>query len=79
MSINYIREFIFGNYYKRIGFSKEDSYYSMKLIEKVPDPRNAKEHYELFLREKSRKSVKQLELITYKPTITYTKPLTLLI
>ena len=51
----------------------------MKLIEKVPDPRNAKEHYELFLREKSRKSVKQLELITYKPTITYTKPLTLLI
>ena len=58
MSVNEIRDFIF-NYYKRIGFSKESSYYSMKrlkrkdllllvdkLIEKVPDPRNAKEHFE---------------------------------
>ena len=49
----------FENYYKRIEFSKESSYYSMKrlkrkdlllltnkLIEKVPDHRNAKEHYE---------------------------------
>ena len=33
-----------------------------KLIEKVPDPR-----YESFLRKKSRKSVKQSEVITYKP------------
>ena len=44
------------NYYKRIGFSKERSYYSMKrlkkellllgnkLIEKVPNPHDAKEH-----------------------------------
>ena len=38
-----------------------------KLIEKVPDPRNAKEHYESFLRKKNRKSVKQSEIITYKP------------
>ena len=58
-SVNEIRDFIFENYYKRIGFSKESSYYSMKrlkrkdllllankLIEKVPDRRNAKEHYE---------------------------------
>ena len=42
---------------KRIGFSKENSYYSMehlkkkllllanKLIEKTPDPINAKKHY----------------------------------
>ena len=30
-----------------------------KLIEKVPDPRNAKENYESFLRKKNRKSVKQ--------------------
>ena len=49
MSANDSRDFIFENYYKRIGFSKEDSYHSLKrsnkknllfankLIEKVPD------------------------------------------
>ena len=80
MSVNDIRDFIFENYYKRIGFSKESSYYSMKrlkrkdlllptnkLIQNVPDPRNAKKHYESFLRKKNRKSVKQLEIITYQP------------
>ena len=58
VSVNKIRDFIFENYYKRIGFSKESSYYSMKrlkkiyccslknkLAEKVPDPCNVKEHY----------------------------------
>ena len=30
MSVNEIRDFIFENYYKRIGFSKENCYYSMK-------------------------------------------------
>ena len=30
MSVNEIRYFIFENYYKQIGFSKESSYYSMK-------------------------------------------------
>ena len=30
MSVNEIRDFIFENYYKRIRFSKENSYYSMK-------------------------------------------------
>ena len=30
MSVNEIRDFIFENYYKRIGFSKENSSYSMK-------------------------------------------------
>ena len=30
-----------------------------KLIEKVSDPHNAKEHYQSFLRKKNRKSVKQ--------------------
>ena len=56
MSVNEIKDFIFENYYKRIEFSKENSYYSMKrlkkkllllankLIEKIPDPCNAKEH-----------------------------------
>ena len=62
MCVNKIREFIFENFYKQIGFSKEGSYYSMnrleredllllafnKLIEKVPDPCNAKEHYQSF-------------------------------
>ena len=59
MSVNEIRDFIFESYCKRIRFSKESSYYSMKrlkstdllllakkLIQKVPDPRNAKEHRE---------------------------------
>ena len=52
------------NYYKRIGFSKERSYYSMKrlkkellllgnkLIEKVPNPHDAKEHCNQFCHRK---------------------------
>ena len=75
MSENDIRDFIYENYYKWIGFSKENSYSSLKrskkkkslllfankLIEKAPKPRNAKQHYESFLRKKNRKSVKQSE------------------
>ena len=38
-----------------------------KLIEKIPDPRNAKEHYQSFIRKKATKSVKQSEIITYQP------------
>ena len=38
-----------------------------KLIEKVPDPRKAKEHYQSFIRKKNRKSVKQSETNTYQP------------
>ena len=34
ISANGIRDFIFENYYKRIGFSKENSYYSMKHFKK---------------------------------------------
>ena len=30
ISVNDIRYFIYGNYYKRIGFSKKDSYHSLK-------------------------------------------------
>ena len=37
MSVNEIRDFIFENYYKRIGFSKENSYYSMKFLKKKKD------------------------------------------
>ena len=80
MSVNEIKDFIFENYYKRIGFSKENSYYSMKnskkknllllankSIEKVPDPRNAIEQHQSFIRKKNTKSVKQSEIITYQP------------
>ena len=38
-----------------------------KLIEKIPNPRNAKEHYQSFIRKKNAKSVKQSEIITYQP------------
>ena len=80
MSVNETRDIIFENYYKRIGFSKENSYYSIntwkkkdllllanKLTEKTPDPSNAKEHYQSFIWKKNTKLVKQLEIITYQP------------
>ena len=55
-----VKDFIFENYYKLIAFSKKNSHYSMKhfkkkrdllllankLIETIPDPRNAKEYYQ---------------------------------
>ena len=78
MSANEIRDFIFEKYHKPIGFSKESSYYSIKrfkkkdllllgiiLIEKIPDPYNAKEHYQSFIRKKNSKLVKQSKIITY--------------
>ena len=34
MSDNEIRDFILENYYKRIRFSKENNYYSMKSLRK---------------------------------------------
>ena len=34
MSVNEIRDFIFENYYNRVGFSKENSYYSIKLLKR---------------------------------------------
>ena len=38
-----------------------------KLIKNIPDLRNAKEHYESFLRKLNRKPVKQSEIITHQP------------
>ena len=38
-----------------------------KLIEKIPDTDNVKEHYQSFIRKKNRKSVKKSEIITYQP------------
>ena len=64
MSVNEIKDFIFENYFKQIGFSKESSYYSTKrlkrkdllfftrtFIENVADPHNTREHYQPFLRK----------------------------
>ena len=72
MTVNEIRDFIFENYYKQIGCCKENRYYyterlmkkdllplANKSIEKIPDPRNAREHYQSFIRKRSTKSVKQ--------------------
>ena len=72
MSLDKIRDFVFENYYKRIGFSKENSHnyikclkrkylllFTNKLIEKILDPRNAKQHCQSFIRKKKRKSVKK--------------------
>ena len=33
----------------------------------MPDPLNAKEHYQSFIRKKNTKLVKQSEIITYQP------------
>ena len=38
-----------------------------RLIEKMPDPLNAKEYYQSFIRNKNTKLVKQSEIITYQP------------
>ena len=37
-----------------------------KLIEKIPDPLNAKERYQSFIKKKNPKLVKQSEIITYQ-------------
>ena len=66
MIFDEVRDFIFDNHYKRIGFRKENSYCSMKhkkkrdlllletkLIEKkILDPSNAKENYNSYLKKK---------------------------
>ena len=41
--------------------------FTTKLTENIPDPRNAKEPYQSFLRKKKTKSVKQLKIITQQP------------
>ena len=89
ISVNEIRNFVFENFFKRIGFSKENSFYSLKrlkrkdllllankLKEKVPDPHNAKQHYQLFVRRKSRKSVKPSKIKTFEnPNLVDIKPI----
>ena len=80
MNANKTIDFIYKSYYKQFELSKEESYYPLKrlkkeillllankLIKNILDPRNAKEHYESFLRKKNRKSVKQSEINTHQP------------
>ena len=74
--IKELKDFIFENYYRQIGFTKENSYYSMKhrkkkdlslfatkLIEKIPAASNTKDFNQSFLKNKSRKLVKQSKII----------------
>ena len=46
-----------------------------KLIEKVPDPRNAKQYFESVLRKKKRKSVKQSEILLINQKLLKTQTL----
>ena len=76
---NSIRDFIYESYYKQNRLSKRDNYRSFKrskkdlllfvnkLREKAPDPCNAKQRYDSFLKKKNRKSVKQSDIIIYQP------------
>ena len=72
MTVNEFRDFIFENYYKRIGFARENSYYSKKqkkrdlqlfgtklMGKKIPNPSNTKEHYNSYLKRTNTKSVKR--------------------
>ena len=72
MLVNEMRDFIFENYHKWIRSVQERSYSWMKrltktkmlllankLIEKIPNPRNAKELYQSFTKKKNTESVKQ--------------------
>ena len=40
-------------------WKKDLFFFATKLIETIPDPRNAKEHYQSFIRRKNTKSVKE--------------------
>ena len=61
MSINSIKDFIFENYYKWIGFSKKNSYDSIKPLKNifVVVRNNGKNTYQSFIRKNNTKSVKQ--------------------
>ena len=41
--------------------------FPIKLAEKIPDPRNAKENYQSFIKNKNTTPVKQLKTITQQP------------
>ena len=43
--------------------------FATKLTEEIPDPCNAEEQYQSFIREKNTKSVKQSKIITQRKKI----------
>ena len=66
MTVKKFRDFAFENYHQRIEFAKENVLFfnktseekdiqlpPTKLTEKIPDLRDAKEHYQTFLRRKT--------------------------
>ena len=60
MGINELRDLIFEKNYKRIASMKRLKIWNLlllatKLIEKISDTPNAKEHYQLFIRNKNKK------------------------
>ena len=80
LTIKELKDFIFKNYYRRIGFTKENNYYSMKhwkkkdllllptkFLVKISDASNAKEYYRSFFKNKSKKLVKWSKIITQQP------------
>ena len=66
MTVKESKEFIFENYYRRIGFNIEKSYYSMiyqkkkyllllgTKLTKIPDTNDAKEYYKSFWKTKAK-------------------------
>ena len=67
-----LKDFIFEKYYRQLGFTKENSYYSIKhwkekdllllgvkLIKKITDASNAKDYCKSFLKNKNKKLVNQ--------------------
>lgn len=68
-----VRDFIFKNYHLQLGFATENNYYSMKHTKgfvivsnkidrkKIPDPHNAKEQYQSFLRRNPRKTIQMIK------------------
>ena len=82
MTIKQLKDFFFETFCRLIGFTKESSYYSVKhqkkkvllflaskLIKQIPDASNSKEHYQLFLKNKNKKSVKLSKVITQQPKL----------
>ena len=65
MTVKDLKNVIFESFYQRIGFAKENSYYSMKHQKKrftigcKKITRKNKEHYRSFLRNKNAKPVKR--------------------
>ena len=66
MTVKDLREVTHENYYQQISLIEEDSYYSLKkfrkensiilttkFMEKIQDPSNAKESYDLFFKNKA--------------------------